>query len=242
MKKYFQSVIEDAKRHALQEYPKESCGIVVDGKYIPCTNISNNPTVAFQIKPDDYYLYLEDRIECVIHSHDNYAHASKQDMIDQEKLGVPFGIINIHNGAVEDVFFWGDTLPIQDYVGRQFFHGVYDCYGLVRDYFRREYKITPPMYPRDYGWWLQGENVIEEGIMACGFKVIETNDVRVLKPGDGILAKVNSDIVNHCGVYIGDGLLLHHLCLRKNRLSEHLPINSMDKKQIYYIVRHERLL
>lgn len=240
MKEYFPEIIEDAKAHALKEFPKESCGIVVDGKYIPCKNKAPNPEEHFSIGVDDNYLYLSDRIQCIIHSHNDSAHASKQDMIEQELHGVPWGIVNIKNGTVMDVFFWGDQLPIQDYIGRPFYHGVYDCYALVRDYFRGQHRITLPRNCREYGWWRNGENILEEGLFEAGFEIVGqgANDLKIIKENDGVLAKVNSTVVNHCGVYVGNDLLLHHLCLRKSMLSRHDPIN-IYRQYIYYIVRHK---
>ena len=243
MKTYFDDAVQTAVLHAYREYPKESIGVVVSGTYIPLKNISNEPDTAI-ISPDEF-ADIEDiygEVECIIHSHDDYPHASKTDMEQQLLHGVPWGIINVKNKKVEDVFFWGDSLPIQDYVGRKFYHGVYDCFSCARDYYRGELGIQLPMVPREYKWWLNGENLIEENMLSVGFEIIGgPTDVKLIQPNDGILARINSNVINHTGVYIDNGLLLHHLCLHKNNLSKHDPLN-VYRDYIQYIVRYKEFL
>ena len=55
-----------------------------------------------------------------------------------------------------------------------------------------------------------------------------------LKEGDGLLFKLaNSKVINHCGVYIGSGLLAHHL---ERKLSRREPVSNWFKN-IYIVVR-----
>jgi cell wall-associated NlpC family hydrolase len=121
---------------------------------------------------------------------------------------IPWGIINLKNGNVKSMFFWGDQLPISDYIGRPFFMGVNDCYSLVRDYYRKELNITLPIWPREYGFWKKGtkefENVVINGLEEVGFKIVST-DLNDLKTHDGLLGQINSPIINHTAIYIGKG-------------------------------------
>jgi len=113
----------------------------------------------------------------------------------------------------------------------------------VRDYYRNELDITLPVWPREYGFWKKDdkafENVVMDGLDEVGFKIVST-DPNDLQLHDGILAKVNSSIINHTAVYIDQGLLLHHLCLHSNSLSNTAPVN-MYRNNVVCIVRHKTL-
>ena len=72
---------EAAKQHAIKEAPKESCGIVVDNKYLPCSNISNTPEDNFAIHPKDFLkARSEGKLQYIVHSHPNGAPASELDI------------------------------------------------------------------------------------------------------------------------------------------------------------------
>lgn len=60
---------EEFKKHSLEEYPKECCGIITkDFKYIPCKNISSDPINTFVLDPVALINY-EDDCWGVFHSH-----------------------------------------------------------------------------------------------------------------------------------------------------------------------------
>lgn len=240
MKKYFAGkALEDAKRHAIDEFPKESCGFILkDGTYKPCNNIAQDPYKDFKIHKTKYLRYY-DKIDAIIHSHDNFPHASKHDMEQQIATVVPWGIINLFNKRVEDVFFWGDQLPIQDLVGRPFYHGVYDCYALVRDYYRL-CGLEIPQYPREWLFWYDKIPLIEKNFGNAGFYEISREE---LQPGDAVLGKVaQQSVINHTAVYLGKNMVLHHLAGHsphyKNGLSR---VDFLDKwsRYISKYLRHK---
>lgn len=232
MIKYFDGKpIQDAIKHAKDEYPNESCGLIVNDKYIRCENTFEDKTKGFKI--DKHIIrsaYQSENFQALIHSHCNTERpwASGEDIIRQEKIGVPWGIIDLVNKGVRNTFFWGDQLPIQDLLGRPFIHGVYDCWGLVRDYYRLK-GYNPPNFSRDWGWWKDGENVFLDNIKEAGFDLIKPNE---LQPGDSIIGKIKYKNPNHCGIYKGDGLLIHHWA-GKNDLSCEIPYNLLSKYIIY---------
>jgi cell wall-associated NlpC family hydrolase len=114
------------------------------------------------------------------------------------------------------MFWFGDEVPTPDLYGRQFRHGVTDCYGLVRDYYRVTYGILIKNYPRDDEWWNHGGNLLLDYFADAGFYRIDAVD----KPGDVVLAEVLSKVPNHCGVHVGNGELLHHLTDRPSRIDQ----------------------
>lgn len=65
-----QELREAISAHALTEYPKECCGLVVRGKYIPCRNVAADPFADVALAPEDFAA-AEDigPIEAFVHSH-----------------------------------------------------------------------------------------------------------------------------------------------------------------------------
>lgn len=229
MREYFsKKIIVTAKKHAMECFPEESCGLIIKDKYIPCENIAANPLNDFKIKTA-FYVNNSDDIRCIIHSHNDYPHVSKKDMEQQIVTDVPWGMINVFKGNVTGIYFWGDSLPIKNLTGRPFVHGIYDCYALVRDYYRKEKKITLPIYPRENFWWLKDEHMLMDNFKKEGFIEINKEDLQV---GDAILGSVLAKSVNHSGIYLGNGLLLHHLY---NRLSRTEPLVRWNKYIIHYL-------
>ena len=61
---------EAAKQHAIEEAPKESCGIVVNDVYYPCNNISDTPEDNFAIHPKDFLkARSKGKLQYIVHSH-----------------------------------------------------------------------------------------------------------------------------------------------------------------------------
>src|SRR5690606_31664033 len=87
-------------------------------------------------------------------------------------------------------------------------------------------------FPRDQEWWNDPEGpelLSPDNFKKAGFVEIEYTDLEV---GDVILAAIRSTKVNHCGIYIGRGLVLHHLY---GRLSKREPLGPWTKFCRYYL-------
>ena len=70
-----------AKKHALEEAPKEACGIVVNDIYYPCKNISDTPEDTFAIHPKDFLkARSKGKLQYIVHSHPAGGLASKTDI------------------------------------------------------------------------------------------------------------------------------------------------------------------
>lgn len=210
--------------HAEEEYPKECCGVIVDGEYFECRNISPEPEKSFKIHPSDL-IEFEGRIEAYVHSHpDATSKMSQADRVYMEYAGKPYVICSFPAREFGVYAPTGYKAPL---VGRTFIHGVLDCYGLVKDFYERELQIILGDYERADKWWnTEGISLYEENFEREGF--YQVND---LQYGDLILCCVESKVPNHALIYLGEqadlkseqappcigtGLVLHHLYGRKS--------------------------
>jgi proteasome lid subunit RPN8/RPN11 len=224
-------VIAAAQAHALAEYPKESCGVVVGTEYIACANTAADPLKDFRIDPLIYAkLLARGPVRAILHSHpDGPFYPSKHDMTSQLATAVPWGVIATDGERASLPVMWGDQLPIRPLIGREFMHGVLDCYALIRDAYRLgphelerqgiadwpHAPVTLPEFPREDAWWEAGEDLYRDHFAEAGFRPVERSEVQ---PGDVFVMKLlTSKKLNHGGLYVGNNLILHHLPSRLSR-------------------------
>lgn len=227
MIEYFKNQELDIITHLKQEYPYEGVGLIINDKYYPCDNVAENPENNYVIGVDQYKKMRSiGDIQAVVHSHNDYPHISANDMRSQMETLIPYGMFSLKNRTVTRIVWWGDTLEPQQLLNRYFVHGVYDCYGLVRDFFRY-HDITLPNFVRENLWWEKNNTLFEGNFDQCDVVVIDKISI---KPGDIILFKIRGTrencSANHCAVYLGDGLILHHLY---NKASKIEPIGGWYK-------------
>lgn len=219
-----------AIEHALAEYPRESCGLLVNinGKeqYLPCNNMATEPRDQFVMDPRDY-ADAEDlgEIIAIVHSHPDAPNKPSQaDKVACEASGLPWHIITVHKDpATDKIDFVGDIrfepsgfeAPL---IGREFHHGVLDCYALVRDYYKREHGIDMENYKREDEWWNKGQNLYMDLWQEAGFVEVSEKDLQV---GDMIVMQVRSPVPNHAGIYLGNGQFMHHL------------YNNLSRRDVY---------
>ncbi len=223
------AVLQQAWQHALDEYPKESCGLIIDNgtAYVRMRNIHESPKNNFRMHTPDFLEYLQaGRISAFMHSHTgNNPFPSRQDMVLQENMALPWGITYISpDKDIDGPFFFGDQVPIAPLLERNFRCGVHDCYTLLRDIYRQELDITLPIFPRQGEWWNSKQNLLEENFKKAGFKQIDRTQLR---KNDVLLCRVNSPkdnpVVNHIAIVRERGQIIHHML---KRLSCHAPIQT----------------
>jgi proteasome lid subunit RPN8/RPN11 len=241
------TAVDAAIEHAKQTFPQESCGVVIGGAYHPLANEHERPRDDFLINPNDHLRLVRRHgpLQAVIHSHPKgQPGPSHSDMFYQQNANVPFGIVVLPEGVVRDVVFFGDSVPIAPEIGRPFIHGVYDCYSLGRDHLRSKYGILLPSFPRQLNWWLGDgpeTDMLEDNFQKAGFVTIDFNDMR---PGDALMCRLTTaQKVNHCGVYVGDGLVLHHMfgSPGRPRLSVQEPVYNW-RRFATHALRHKSFL
>lgn len=226
-------------KYAEKEAPSEACGYIIDGKFSRRRNRHEEPEKHFTMTR------VPKRAQAVVHSHPGGpAYPSNTDMRQQVATDLPWGIAVTHELG-QEVFWWGDDVPIPPLIGRGFRHGVTDCYSLCRDFYRLQHNLTIPEFPRGWEWWDEPEegelpeDLYAKGFEQAGFFEIGMHD---LLPGDAFLATVRSRYINHAGIYLGNGLILHHTCGREgfdpSRLSTVEP-GARWLKFVSKVVRHE---
>lgn len=255
MRAYIKKSIEE---HAISEYPRECCGVIIaDGnkeKYIPCRNIAEN-NLDFRLSAEDYALAEDSgQVLSIVHSHiDRDAYPSEADKVSCEQTELPWHIVSVGKDAGESspkVTGWHSFKPSgyeSPLVGREFFHGSLDCYGLIRDFYKREMGIELPDFERDDFWWQKddAQELYLENFEKAGFYLVNDGP----QFGDVVLMQYRSDKTNHGGVYIGDSnlktqpnlhpvpnALLHH---PMPRLSERTVYSGYWRDNTRMIVRHK---
>jgi proteasome lid subunit RPN8/RPN11 len=226
-----------ALAHAAREFPREACGLLVIHKgretYVPCRNICVG-TDQFVIHPEDYV--RADRLGEVVgvfHSHPNLpAEPSQADKVACETSGLPWFILSFPSGQ------WHETQPsgyIAPLVGRAWAHGVLDCYSVIRDWYRAERGIDLPNFDRFDEWWKRGQSLYLDNFDSAGFDALGAVQSQDMEVGDVLLMQVASPVPNHAAIYLGDGLILHHL---QGRLSSRDVYGGYWQKITTHILRH----
>jgi len=235
--KLAKNVIAGIERHAEECYPKECCGVVIVEKgkrrYIPCKNIA--PTGKdFWIDPVDLIAAEErGKVVMIVHSHCNISpRPTEADLIFCERSGVEWLIINWPTKITYQFKPSGFELGLY---GREFNHGIVDCYAFVRDYYHRELGIELSDYHREDNWWLNGENHYLNLYEEAGFYQIDLED---LQKHDMIYMTVASQVPNHAAIYLGDGVIGHH---QVNRLSSRDVYGGWFQKITTHIMRHKEV-
>lgn len=231
----------EARIHARFEYPRESCGLIVNGEYLPCKN-SARPVeehreencecqlCSFVMDTKDFAAVLTDDsvIQMVVHSHpDGPDFPSDTDAASQMEDGLAWAIIPLDAERIGDMVIWGGDTPIEPVIGRKFRHFTSDCFTLIRDIFSLgkeelakqdiDWPFDPvllPDFPRRDGWWNGDDDFYATEPSKIGFVEIAAHEA---KPGDVFLMSIRSTKMNHGGLLVGGGLILHHLPHRLSR-------------------------
>lgn len=219
---------QEMLEHAKYEYPKECCGLLVTNehsvKYVPCNNISDNPTETFEIDTIDIIsIGYEYEIVGIVHSHSNGKnYLSKYDMLNQKLSNLDWYLI-----ANNDVKVYR---PIELLVGRNFEFNKQDCYNLFRDCYMLA-GIDFPEFSYVENWYELGQNLYVDNLQKYDFEQVKEPQL-----GDVILFQVGSEIPNHCGVYVGNQMFVHHSI---NQLSKRDMLGGYWLKHTHSIWRYK---
>jgi len=223
---------DEAAQAARDAYPQEACGIVIvergRERFVRCTNQAIGDD-HFIISADDY-ARAEDAGEVVAiwHSHCNIGpEPSEADLVSCEQTGVPWHIYAHPTNRWHTFHPTGYRAPL---IGRQFSHGVLDCYSCIRDAYAEMFGITLPDFERHDDWWLRGENLYLENFSKAGFVVADTP-----RHGDVLLMQIGAQVPNHGAVWLEGDMILHHI---HGRLSSRDVYGEFYRRNTTRVLRH----
>lgn len=223
-----------AYHHAMAEFPREACGLVVESqgraRYWPCDNLSS-ATSCFMLNPQDYAAAADaGEIVAVVHSHPQMPPTpSMIDVQACEASGLPWHIVSVPLGS------WAYLEPqgyTPELIGRQWVHAVTDCYTLVRDWYRIIASVYLSDYARQEQWWAKGDDLYAQHFASEGFIEIKLDQLRA---GDALLMRVGSKVTNHAAIYLGDNVILHHA---QGRLSCRDLLDESWRRRITHCLRY----
>jgi proteasome lid subunit RPN8/RPN11 len=201
--------LNEIREHFEAEYPREGCGLlgVVKGKlrWFPCRNLAENEN-DFVMSSEDYMKVnrIAD-ITAVVHSHpDATSQPSIADVENCNALGITYYIFSYPE---MELYTLQPKKNLKPLIGREYFFGSTDCFEAARDCYREWFNIEVPqreLFEDD--WWEKGLDYFsEEYIKEYGFQKVEEP-----QKGDLLIFAVESNIGNHCGVYLGNNIFFHH--------------------------------
>lgn len=257
----FEHLASELITAAQQAVPYEVCGFVVSGdktglrlsqtepdwQYIPAQNISARAEYEFCIAEAELEMITSQFHQVVLfHSHPfGPACPSAADIDSAHQTGLPWlGVSYVNEQPKFFCLNWPQPMAL---VTRFYLHGVWDCYSLIRDYYHQIFRHILPDFPRGWGWWQNGLDLYQDHYREAGFTVLPGPDEspHPLQHGDVFLAAIRSDVPNHAGLYLGRGLVFHHLAGRLEHDPARRPrCESAERWQGFITgwLRHEAFL
>lgn len=130
------------------------------------------------------------------------------------------------------------TIRYEHLLGKAFEFGKQDCYTPIRDFYLDNYGIELPNYARPANFWEFGMDMYMDRFRKNGFSVLHCHPSE-LQVGDVFLMSIHADVVNHAGVLIERGRMLHHMV---KQISTVVPYAGIWRNNTMAIVRHRDVL
>ena len=225
------------REHAMSLPDQEVCGLIAADKYWPCKNTHPSPSQFFAIAAKDYArIERKGPIQGIFHSHiDRQSKFSAEDVKGCKASQTPWVLFCL--GTSE--WSYADASGNAPFLGRPWVYGIYDCYSLFRDFYKREFNIQLADYNRgaEFEWASPEWRMFEKNVKDQGFIEVESAE----RKGDMLLMQLQSPFPNHTGVLINPSrnIFYHHLL---DRFSEENVYGGYWAKHTNKVLRHKELL
>ena len=233
----WQSLKPQMAAHAQKHPDQEVCGIVAGGQYWPCNNAHSSPSRHFAITAEDYARFDPLGIEAIFHSHLYFSEDkfSRHDIASCKQVNVPWVMYCVPANTWHHM----DPTGNAPFLERPWLYGINDCYGLLRDYYRREFSIERDDYDRgeEFEWKSSEWRMFEKNFEGQGFREVGDGQAR---KGDMLLMQLQADFPNHVGVMHSpeQNVFYQHLL---DRLSEASVYGGYWRKNTVKVLRHREL-
>lgn len=222
---YNRVLLDAATNSAVNGIQSEMCGYFIKAKneeiiFKLYPNSHPDPQHTFKMTELDYLdasSYGE--IVGLFHSHINSnTEFSDIDKGSCERLGIPWILYVIPEESIHIMYPSGWVAP---YTGREFIYGLFDCYALTKDIYRKDLGIILNDYPRgEVGEWndVPGWDFFNDNFAKEGF--VEVPSRTPFKKYDILLFRIGSRKFNHCAVCWepNRNTMMHHLLDRASVL------------------------
>jgi proteasome lid subunit RPN8/RPN11 len=230
------------KKHSKESKPNECCGFIVKEnekfKCISLKNISINPQENFEIAGLDFLKIKKQykKIYYIYHSHLN----ESQDLTEKDKncaesLDIPIIMYNLNY----DILKIYEPIKIKnDYLGRYYQHGKYDCFKLIEDFYKNELSIK-----FNYDIDFYKKSLLEMDIKEEIFKHFEKNNFEIVKDNTYKIYDIllidffGTKNPKHFALYLGDDKILHQPMGGFSKIENY---SNFYKKNIYNIFRFKK--
>lgn len=218
--------------HAKRLVPHESCALLIEAQgepfYWRCENVSGEPDIAIPAFKDLARAEDAGRLLGFVHSHPNHEPFSVLDRKGSEAMQLPWWVVY----PSDDTWVRYDPSS-RDLLGRRYIFGIDDCWSLFKDWYLRERGLVLIDDVRNYDKWRNGFEHHLANMDAAGFREVAFES---LQPGDGLFFAVASRSISHCAIYLGDGVMLHHL---EGSLSRTEHITQAWLKRLRKVIRRK---
>jgi len=212
------------RNHSKSNLSEESCGLILekDGQMscLKCENVANDKVQDFQISLNDYLNAKEKyNILYIYHSHIN----DNEDFSEIDKLHsneIAINYILYHVKSDKFKIYESNDFG-RRYIGRFYEYKKYDCFTLVRDFYREELKIDLKFNSNIFNNRLEDIEVYQEAENHYAINNFVKIDRKDIQKYDLLLLNSFNKIGSHFAIYSGDDKILHQ------------PLNSFSRIDNY---------
>ncbi len=229
------------KAHALKDNPYEACGYICanylgEVSVVPCENMAHNKRGRFSVHPKmEAEAEKHGQIVAFYHSHAGEFAIPENNRFSKEDLDISYeaclpALLYVHPDDTWH-YYQPDTYEPSDLLGRPFIWGIWDCYSLVKDHFKKKKGVK-------LGTYLPPDNATS--LSDFGYERFIANEpfhevsFEELKEDDVIIFKIKSNFCNHSAVYLGNNEFIHQPI---NRMSSKGFLDDRHQKHIAKILR-----